>query len=68
MYPGNKPLVLPPPKRLEGVIAAMRKTRKSLRESALALLPIILVIVFFQLLLLRQPIPNLGDNPLMPPE
>ena len=61
MYPGNKPLDLRPPKPLEGLIAAMRKTLKSLRESALALLPIILVIVFFQLLLLRQPIPNLGE-------
>jgi hypothetical protein len=32
----------------------------SLRESALALLPIVLVVAFFELVVLRQPIPNLG--------
>jgi hypothetical protein len=33
---------------------------RSLRESALALLPIVLVVGFFELVVLRQPIPNLG--------
>ena len=61
MYPGNKPLVLRPPKLLEGLRVALRKTLKALRESALALLPIVLVIVFFQLVLLRQSIPNPGE-------
>jgi len=32
-----------------------------LTDSALALVPIVLVIAFFQLLVLRQPIPRLGD-------
>ena len=62
MYPSDNPLVPHPRKQkpLEGVLAALRKTSESLRESALALLPIVLVIVFFQLVFLRQPIPNLG--------
>jgi hypothetical protein len=32
----------------------------SLKESALALLPIVLVVAFFELIVLRQPIPNIG--------
>jgi hypothetical protein len=32
----------------------------ALRESAFALLPIVLVVAFFELVVLRQPIPNLG--------
>ena len=46
---------------MEGVLAALRKSLEAVRESALALLPIVLVIVFFQLVLLREPIPNLGE-------
>lgn len=38
-----------------------RKIAQPLTESALALLPIVLVIAFFQLLVLRQPIANLGQ-------
>ncbi|HEX21795.1 MAG TPA: DUF1538 domain-containing protein, partial [Chromatiales bacterium] len=39
----------------------MRNAARPLLDSALALLPIILVIAFFQLFVLRQPIPNLGQ-------
>jgi hypothetical protein len=44
---------------LGGFSAVPRKIAASLGESATALLPIVLVISFFQLILLRQPIPNL---------
>ncbi len=37
-----------------------RQAFDSLRESALALLPIVLVVAFFELVVLREPIPNLG--------
>ena len=33
---------------------------ESLRDSTLALLPIVVVVAFFELVVLRQPIPNLG--------
>lgn len=36
------------------------KSLGSLKDSAMALLPIVLVVAFFELLVLRQPIPNLG--------
>jgi hypothetical protein len=39
----------------------LRKAAEPLIESAMALLPIILVVAFFQLAVLRQPIPNLGE-------
>ncbi|HEY5776939.1 MAG TPA: DUF1538 domain-containing protein [Xanthomonadales bacterium] len=39
----------------------MRKTAEPLTDSALALVPIVAVIAFFQLVVLRQPIPRLGD-------
>jgi len=39
----------------------IRNAARPLLDSALALLPIILVIAFFQLFVLRQPIPNLGQ-------
>ena len=61
MHPGNKPLVSRSPKPLQVILVTLRKTLEALRESALSLLPIVVVIVFFQLLLLRQPIPNLGE-------
>lgn len=38
-----------------------RKAASSLLESAWALAPIVLVIAFFQLIVLRQPIPNMGQ-------
>ena len=62
MHPSDNPLVSHPIKqnRLEGMLAALRKMSSSLGESALALLPIVLVIAFFQFLVLRQPIPHLG--------
>ena len=44
--------------RLKTVI---RHSYDALKESALALMPIAVVIAFFQLVLLRQPIPNLGS-------
>ncbi|NND44719.1 MAG: DUF1538 domain-containing protein [Xanthomonadales bacterium] len=40
---------------------ALGRSLKSLRESALALLPIVLVIAFFQAVVLRQPIPDLAS-------
>lgn len=39
----------------------LRKLSEPLVESALALLPIVLVIAFFQLFVLKQPIPNIGQ-------
>lgn len=39
----------------------VRKTAEPLTDSALALVPIVAVIAFFQLVVLRQPIPRLGD-------
>jgi len=44
---------------MELLWAVMRKTMEPLFNSALALLPIVLVIAFFQLVVLRQPIPHL---------
>lgn len=46
---------------LKSMSALVKKSVKSLGESALALLPIVLVIAFFQLIVLRQPIPDLGS-------
>jgi len=43
-----------------GLHAAWGRTVQSLRESALALLPIVLVIGFFQLVVLHQPVPRIG--------
>ena len=42
------------------VQALLLQFLRSLRQSLQDLLPIILVIGFFQLVVLRQPIPNLG--------
>ena len=36
------------------------RSLEALRESTMALLPIVLVVAFFELVVLRQPIPNLG--------
>lgn len=46
--------------RLKAIRQLSRQAFESLRESALALLPIVLVVAFFEIVVLRQPIPNLG--------
>ena len=63
MHPADNPLVSHPQKAgpLKVFLSKLRKVVEPLTESALALLPIVLVIGFFQLLVLRQPIPNLGQ-------
>ena len=48
-------------KTKNGFTAVARTSLEAAKESALALLPIALVIGFFQLLVLREPIPNLGE-------
>jgi hypothetical protein len=47
--------------QLRNFLFRLKKLAEPLIESALALLPIVLVIAFFQLIVLRQPIPNLTD-------
>jgi uncharacterized membrane protein (DUF2068 family) len=63
MHPADNPLVSHPHKQgpLRNFWAKLRKAAEPLTESALALLPIVLVIAFFQLIVLRQPIPHLGQ-------
>ena len=63
MHPADNPLVTHPQKKglLKILAAIWRRATKPLTESALALLPIVLVIAFFQLFVLRQPIPNMGQ-------
>jgi len=63
MHPADNPLVSHPRKKgpLKILLVILRQATQPLLESALALLPIILVIAFFQLVVLRQPIPNLGQ-------
>ena len=46
---------------LTGIAVPLRRVALSLSGSAMALLPIVLVITFFQLIVLRQPIPNLAE-------
>jgi hypothetical protein len=62
MHPADNPLVSHPKKQgpLRSLWVLVRKTSEPLVESARALLPIVLVIAFFQLVVLQQPIPNLG--------
>jgi len=62
MHPADNPLVSHPHKqgRLKSIWHKFRKAVEALTDSALALVPIILVIAVFQLLVLKQPIPNLG--------
>jgi len=63
MHPGDN-LLIPRKKRLgifRSLLAMALKSLEALRESMLALLPIVLVIAFFQLFVLRQPVPNLGS-------
>lgn len=63
MHPADNPLVSHPRKQrpLKALLSKVRKAADPLIESAMALLPIVLVIGFFQLLVLRQPIPQLGQ-------
>lgn len=63
MLPANDPLVSHPPRQRPVALAwtVIRKAAGSLLESAWALAPIVLVIAFFQLIVLRQPIPNMGQ-------
>ena len=62
MHPADNPLVSHPlkPRRLRVIWHKTRKAAEPLTDSALALVPIILVIAFFQLLVLKQPIPQMG--------
>lgn len=63
MHPADNPLLSHPHKKgpLRLIWSKIRKVAEPLIESAQALLPILLVIAFFQLLVLRQPIPNMGQ-------
>lgn len=63
MHQADNPLVYHPPKRgaIGTLLVILKRTVKPLVDSALALLPIVVVIGFFQLIVLRQPIPNLGQ-------
>ena len=63
MHPADNPLVSHPQKKgpLKVFISLVRKVTEPLVESAMALLPIVLVIAFFQLIVLKQPIPHLGQ-------
>jgi len=63
MHPADNPLVSHPQKkrRLKVIRSGVRKAAEPLIDSALALLPIVLVITFFQLVVLHQPIPRLGQ-------
>lgn len=45
---------------LKSAWRSLLNSLEALRESAMALLPIVLVVAFFELVVLRQPIPNLG--------
>ncbi|NNE06106.1 MAG: DUF1538 domain-containing protein [Xanthomonadales bacterium] len=49
------------PSFLVGLRAFIGAMVASLRDSAVALLPIVLVIAFFQLIVLRQPVPDLAN-------
>ena len=63
MHPADNPLVSHPHKKrpLKVIWSRLRKLAEPLIESALALLPIVLVIAFFQLIVLQQPIPRMGQ-------
>jgi hypothetical protein len=63
MHPADNILVSHPQKRgpFKLIWSKLRKVAEPLIESALALLPIVLVIAFFQLIVLRQPIPRMGQ-------
>jgi len=63
MHPVDKSTVSNRLKRgpLRNYLSRLKKLTEPLTESALALLPIVLVVAFFQLVVLRQPIPNMGQ-------
>jgi uncharacterized membrane protein (DUF2068 family) len=63
MHPADNPLVSHPHKKgpLRVFLSKARKATEPLIDSAMALLPIFLVIAFFQLIVLRQPIPQMGQ-------
>lgn len=63
MHQAENPLVHDPPGKgpFKTSLVIMKRAAKPLYDSGLALLPIVLVIGFFQLVVLRQPIPNLGQ-------
>lgn len=63
MHPADHLSLSNPPKQgpLKTFWSKFRKFTEPLIESALALLPIVLVIAFFQLIVLQQPIPNMGQ-------
>lgn len=63
MHPADNPLVSHPRKQapFRAFLSKLRKAADPLIESAMALLPIVLVIGFFQLIVLRQPIPQMGQ-------
>lgn len=58
--PDQQPPIAAKRSRGQAVSRVLRQALEALRESAMALLPIVLVVAFFELLVLRQPIPNLG--------
>ena len=62
MHPADNPLVSHPQKQgpFKATWHKLRKVAEPFTESALALVPIVLVVAFFQLLVLQQPIPNMG--------
>ena len=63
MHPADDPLLIRPrkPRPAEIIRATLSSALASLKGSLMALLPIVLVIAFFQLVVLQQPIPNLGE-------
>lgn len=63
MHPADNPLVSHPKKEgpLKRFLSRTKKVAEPLIESALALLPIVVVIAFFQLVVLQQPIPKMGQ-------
>lgn len=62
MHPADNPLVSHPQKQgpFKRILSRARKVAQPLIESGLALLPIVVVIGFFQLVVLQQHIPNMG--------
>jgi hypothetical protein len=61
MHPSDSPQEINESDRswLSGAWAAARSALESLKESTMALMPIVLVVAFFELVVLQQPIPNL---------
>jgi len=63
MHPADNPLVSHPRRkdRIRVIWHKFRRAIEPLTDSALALLPILMVIAFFQFLVLRQSIPRMGE-------